>query len=318
MSPEPIIALVGPTGVGKTELALQVALRLNAEIVNADSRQVYRYLDIGSAKPTPAQQALVRHHVLDVVTPDEPFDCARYRTLALHAIADIQARRRRVLLVGGTGLYLKVIMGGLFSGPPRDPGLRQQLEAEERERPGSLYQRLCETDPPSGRRLHPHDHVRIVRALEVALLTGRPISEWQAEHAFAEQQLTVVPIGLTLERPLLYERITVRCREMIDAGLIEEVRGLWQRGFGPDLPPLQSIGYREIGAFVRGEIPLKAAVEQMARATRHFAKRQLTWFRATPGLRWLDARCAVADVVEEAARLRSGRNQHRPSGSQPT
>ena len=297
MSVESIIALVGPTGVGKTELALQVALRLNAEIVNADSRQVYRHLDIGSAKPTPAQQALVRHHLLDVVNPDEPFDCARYRDLALQAIADIQRRQHRVLLCGGTGLYLKVLMGGLFSGPARDPVLRRQLEADEQKSPGCLHERLQRVDPATARRVHPHDRVRIVRALEVALRSRRPMSAWQAEHAFADRQLPIVPIGLTVERPLLYERINARCRAMVDAGLIEEVRGLWQHGFGPDLSPLQSIGYREIGAFLRGEMSLDAAIEQMARATRHFAKRQLTWFRATPGLRWLDARTASVDAI---------------------
>ena len=301
MSSAAIIALVGPTGVGKTELALQVAERLGAEIVNADSRQVYRYLDIGSAKPTPAQRALVPHHVLDVVDPDEPFDCARYRELALQAIADIRARRRRVLLVGGTGLYLKVLMGGLFPGPRRDTGLRRQLEAEEAATPGALHRRLQQLDAAAARRLHPHDSVRLVRALEVALLTHRPISAWQAAHDFGDHTLQIIPIGLTLERPLLYERINARCRAMIDAGLVDEVRSLWQRGFGPDLPPLRSIGYAEIGAFLRAEMSLEEALEHMARATRHLAKRQLTWFRATPGLRWHDARSSAEAIIAAAA-----------------
>jgi tRNA dimethylallyltransferase len=301
VSSEPIIAVVGPTGVGKTELALQVAEQLGAEIINADSRQVYRYLDIGSAKPTPAQQARVRHHLLDVVNPDEPFDCARYRELALPAIADIEARQRRVLLVGGTGLYLKVLMGGLFPGPARDPDLRRQLEADEQAAPGCLHERLQRLDAASARRLHPHDRVRIVRALEVALLTPRPISVWQAQHAFSDRRLRIVPIGLTLERALLCERINTRCNAMIEAGLIDEVRGLWERGFGADLPPLRSIGYGEIGTFLRGEMTLDAALEHMARATRQLAKRQLTWFRRTPGLRWLDARCTAAEIIATAA-----------------
>lgn len=300
MSPAAIIALVGPTGVGKTDLALQVAERLGAEIVNADSRQVYRYLDIGSAKPNAAQRASVPHHLIDIVDPDEPFDCARYRELALHAIADIQARKRRVLLVGGTGLYLKVLMGGLFAGPPRDVQLRRQLEAQEAAAPGTLHRRLQQIDPAAARRLHPHDRVRLVRALEVAALTQRPISDWQLAHAFSDHALQIIPVGLTLERPLLYERIKARCRAMIDAGLIDEVRGLWQRGFGPDLPPLRSIGYAEIGAFLRGEMTLETAVERMARATRRLAKRQLTWFRATPGLRWCDARSHADEVIRTA------------------
>jgi tRNA dimethylallyltransferase len=297
VSAAPIIALVGPTGVGKTERALQVAARLDAEIVNADSRQVYRYLDIGSAKPTPAQQAEVRHHLLDVVNPDEPFNCAGYRELALQAIADIQGRNRRVLLVGGTGLYLKVLMGGLVSGPPRDPDLRHQLEGDEQANPGCLHERLRRIDPVTAGRLHPHDRLRIVRALEVALLTHRPISEWQAAHAFADGSLHIVPIGLTLERPLLYERINHRCHAMVEAGLIDEVRSVWGRGFGPDLASLRSIGYGEIGAFLRGEMTLGAALDHMARATRHFAKRQLTWFRKTPELRWLDARCGTEEII---------------------
>lgn len=300
MSSAPIIALVGPTGVGKTDLALEVAQRLGAEIVNADSRQVYRYLDIGSAKPTPAQRAAVPHHLLDIVDPDEPFDCARYREFALRAIAEVQSRNRRVLLVGGTGLYLKVLMGGLFAGPPRDAQLRRQLEAEEAAAPGTLHHRLQLADPAAARRLHPHDRVRLVRALEVAALTQRPISEWQRVHAFGDHRLPIIPVGLTLERPLLYRRINARCQAMIEAGLVEEVRGLWQRGFGPDLPPLRSIGYAEVGRFLRGEMTLTAALEHMAHATRRLAKRQLTWFRATPGLRWCDARSHPDEILRAA------------------
>lgn len=295
----PVIALVGPTGVGKTELALQLATRFDAEIVNADSRQVYRYLDIGSAKPTAAQRVLVPHHLLDVVDPDEPFDCARYRQLALAAIGDIHARGRRVLLVGGTGLYVKVLAHGLCPAPPRDAALRGVLEADERAAPGSLHQRLQGLDPPAATRLHPNDHVRIIRALEVALLTGQPLSAWQSAHGFNDRIVSVVSIALSMERAALYERINRRCRMMIDAGLIDEVRRLWERGFGPDLGSLRSIGYREIGAYLRGELTLDAAVAHMARATRQLAKRQLTWFRADPRLVWCPPeQLAVQPAIE--------------------
>jgi tRNA dimethylallyltransferase len=299
-SPAPVVALMGPTGVGKTDLALEVAARIGAEIVNADSRQVYRYLDVGSAKPTPAQRARVPHHLLDVVDPDQAFDCAQYRELALQIIGDIQARGRRVLLVGGTGLYIKVLAGGLCAAPPRDAALRAELQSEERCFPGYLHRRLVQLDPRTAARLHPHDLVRLVRALEVALLTGQPLSDWQAGHRFNDRVLPIVQIALTLDRAALYERIDRRCRVMVAGGLVEEVRTLWQRGYGPDLPPLRSIGYREIGAFLHGELTLDEAVEHMARATRHLAKRQLTWFRALPDVRWLDA-TTTADTLAALA-----------------
>ena len=286
---ERIIALVGPTGVGKTALALDLAERLDAEIVNADSRQVYRYLDIGSAKPTAAERARVPHHVFDVVDPDEPFDCARYRELALAAIAAIEQRGRRVLVVGGTGLYLKALRYGLFPGPARDATVRRRLEAEEDAAPGALHRRLSASDPVTAARLHPHDRVRLIRALEVQLLTGRPMSAWQREHGFCATAVSMTVIGLTLERTRLRARIAERCRAMVEAGLIEEVRGLWARGYDRTLPILRTIGYREMGAVAAGEATLDEALGAMIRATCQLAKRQLTWFRADPTIRWFEA-----------------------------
>jgi tRNA dimethylallyltransferase len=295
---ESVLALVGPTGSGKTDLGLQLAARLDAEIINCDSRQVYRGLDIGSAKPSAAERAAVPHHLLDVVDPDQSFDCARYRDLARAAVADIRSRGRRVVLVGGTGLYLKVLRYGLLPAPPRDPGLRTRLDALEDAQPGALHARLARRDPAAAARLHPHDRTRLIRALEVCELTGRPLSAWQAEHGFRTAELRMRVVGLAMERGALYARLDARCRRMVEDGLIDEVHALWRRGYGPDLPPLRSIGYREIGAHLRGECDRETAIGLMQRATRRFAKRQLTWFRADPTVEWVAAERATAEEIE--------------------
>jgi tRNA dimethylallyltransferase len=295
------LALVGPTGSGKTEAGIELAQRFDAEIINADSRQVYRRLDIGSAKPTPAQAAAVPHHLIDVVEPDQRFDAAQFRTLALQAIADITARGKRVVVVGGTGLYVKALRGGLFDGPSRDIELRARLQAEEEAEPGALHRRLVEVDPAAALRLHERDHVRLVRALEVYLLSGRPISDWQREHDFQSDEVRMRMIALSLPRAELYRRINERCEAMIAAGLVDEVRGLFAAGFDAQLPSLQSPGYREIGEHVRGLCELPAAVERMAQATRRLAKRQLTWFRGDRNAIWMEPNLAA--IVTVAAEL---------------
>ncbi len=281
-----IIALVGPTGAGKTELGIALAQHFDAEIINADSRQVYRRLDIGSAKPTPEQRAVVSHHVVDVVEPDEAFDCARFRELATAAIDDIAGRGKRVLVVGGTGLYIKVLLRGLFDGPSRDEALRAALLREDEQTPGALHQRLRAVDPATAARVHAHDRMRLIRALEVHELTGRPISAWQTEHAFGTAAVDARILGLSLPRAELYARIDARCQVMIEAGLIDEVRQLFAEGLDPDLPALRSPGYREIGEHVRGLCDLSAAAARMAQVTRQLAKRQMTWFRADPQIVW--------------------------------
>jgi tRNA dimethylallyltransferase len=285
---DPILALVGPTGAGKTELSLPLAARLDAEIVNCDSRQVFRFLDIGTAKPTAAERAALPHHCFDVVDPDQPFDCSRYRELARAAIAAVQARGRRVVLVGGSGLYLKVLRYGIAPAPRRDAALRARLAALEDATPGALHARLAALDPDAAARLHPHDRVRLIRAVEVCELGGRPLSAVQAAHGFRSPELDCRVIGLRMDRAALYARLDVRCQRMVDEGLVDEVRGLWQRGFGPALRPLRSIGYREIGEHLRGRRDLDSAIAAMQRATRQFAKRQLTWFRGDPSVEWVE------------------------------
>jgi tRNA dimethylallyltransferase len=306
----PIFAIVGPTGVGKTDLALRLARRLQAEIVNADSRQVYRGLDIGSAKPKPEERISVPHHLYDVVDPNEPFDCARYRELAGSVIEEIRSRGRAVVLVGGTGLYLKVLRYGLCSGPPRDPMIRARLTATESARPGTLHELLQTTDPAAAERLHPHDSIRLIRALEVHELTGKPLSAWQAEHDFRTTELDLQVVGLNMERPSLYERINRRCEVMVAGGLVEEVQGLWASGFGPDPGPMRSIGYREVGYYLHGRCDLTRAVAEMAQASRRLAKRQLTWFRADPSIRWYDvSRQDVEAVCDNLCLGRAARNR---------
>jgi len=282
-----LLIISGPTATGKTALAIELATHYGAEVISADSRQVYRYLDIGTAKPTLEQQAAAPHHLLDVVVPDQQFDSARFRTLALAAIHDILQRGKRVLVVGGTGLYLRALTRGLFAGPPANPALRARLdEQEQNEGGGFLHRWLASVDPEAAARLHPNDTVRLIRALEVFLLSGTPMSRWQRDHSFRDCPFATLTISLVMERETLARRIEERCRQMVSDGLIEEVRHLWEMGYGPDLSPLQTIGYAQIGELLQERCSLEDALAGMARETRRLAKRQLTWLRAEPEVRW--------------------------------
>jgi len=282
-----IVIVLGPTAVGKTELALAVAPKVNAEIVNADSQQVYRYLDIGTGKPSKPERERVRHHLIDVVNPDEDFNAARYRQLAAASIDEIHKRGAKVLVSGGTGLYLKALTGGLFSGPSQDTELRANLEREIAQIGlAALYDRLIAIDPGANTKIHPNDRQRIIRALEVYQSTGRPLSEWQNEHRFQEEAFQVLKIGLERARAELYDLINRRSESMIRAGLLDEVRGLMERGYELDLKPLRSVGYRQMGEVIEGIKGLPEAIAEMKQETRRLAKRQLTWFRSDPEIRW--------------------------------
>ena len=282
-----IVIVLGPTAVGKTELALAVAPKVNAEIVNADSQQVYRYLDIGTGKPSKPERERVRHHLIDVVNPDEDFNAARYRQLAAASIDEIHKRGAKVLVSGGTGLYLKALTGGLFSGPSQDTELRANLEREIAQIGlAALYDRLIAVDPSAHAKIHPNDRQRVIRALEVYQSTGRPLSEWQNEHRFQEEAFQVLKIGLARARAELYDLINRRSESMIRAGLLDEVRGLMERGYELDLKPLRSVGYRQMGEVIEGIKGLPEAMAEMKQETRRLAKRQLTWFRSDPEIRW--------------------------------
>lgn len=296
-----IIIVVGPTAVGKSEVALELARALGGEIVNADSQQVYRYLDIGTAKPSPTERQRFPHHLIDVVDPDEEFSAALFRNLAMAAIEQIQQRSHTVIVCGGTGLYVKALTKGLFFGPARDEQIRVRL-SEEADRQGLtvLYQRLATVDLAATSWIHPNDRQRILRALEVFELTGRLMSEWQKEHGFAENHFDYLLIGLDRDRQALYEAINRRCADMIARGLVEEVANLVQRGYGLNLKPLQSVGYRHAGLILTGEMSQESGLELMKQDTRHLAKRQLTWFRSVKELRWFhpDARVDIRAAAE--------------------
>jgi tRNA dimethylallyltransferase len=296
-----LLLILGPTAVGKSDLALDLAGEIDGEIVNADSQQVYRYLDIGTGKPSPAERARAPHHLIDVINPDEDFNAALFRQLASQSIAAIERRRRHAIVCGGTGLYLKALTKGLFAGVGSDPQTREKLNREISARGlTALYERLTKVDPSATSTIHPNDRQRIVRALEVYEITGKPLSQWQKEHGFGDEPYDVLKIGLNRERAELYDRINRRCQRMVEEGLLDEVRGLVKKGYGLDLKPLRSVGYRQMGGVVRGEMTLEAALNEMKQETRHLAKRQLTWFRADPEIRWFHPEHQRSEIFQVA------------------
>ncbi len=289
-APPPLVLLAGPTAAGKTTLAVRLAEKLGAEIVNADSMQVYRHMDIGTAKPTAAERKEIPHHLLDVADPDEPFDAARYVDLARPAVEDILARGKVPLVVGGTGLYMKVLTRGICSGPPSDPAVKEALLREE-ETVGleGLFSELVRVDPRAASRIHPHDRQRVLRALEVFRISGVALSDLQSGHRFERTVFRAVKIFIYREREELYERINRRVDRMIEQGLEDEVRRLLLMGYGPDLKSMQSLGYRQMALHVLGKLSLIEAATLIKRDTRRYAKRQHTWFRGDPEFSWFHA-----------------------------
>jgi len=274
-----LVVIVGPTGAGKTRLAIDLARRVGGEIVSADSQQVYRGMDIGTGKATAAERALVPHHLLDVVSPAEEMTAARFAALADAAIADLAARGVPIIVCGGTGLYVRILLYGLFDAPPADPDLRAALAAEGA---AALWRRLSETDPESAAKIDPTDLKRLIRALEVHALTGVPMSEHQRRHDFRTlpPRYPSLRIGLAPPRGALYPQIDARVDQMMASGLEGEVRALRAAGFAPPLRSQQAIGYAELHAHLDGAFDLPRAVELIKRNSRHYARRQLSWYRA--------------------------------------
>ena len=292
-----LLCLLGPTAVGKTEIAIQLAQRLDAEIISVDSRQIYRQMDIGTAKPTLEEQQAARHHLIDCVDISQPFSVADYQSLVDTAIADIQNRGKQVLLVGGAGLYFRAIVDGLFEGPGANPALREQLEREAAQHGVEvLHERLRACDPTSADRIHPNNIVRVIRALEVYELTGTPMSELQQQWHPEKQRYPFIAFCLTMPRALLYRRIEQRVDIMLANGLIAEVETLLAAGYTLDTVALQSFGYRELIDYLDGNCTYMEAVSQLKQNTRRFAKRQLTWFRKDTRLEWID-RESTPDIV---------------------
>ena len=285
-----VLVILGPTCVGKTQVSLKLADTLNGEIVSFDSRQIYRYVDIGTAKPSKKERGRIKHHFIDWISPDERFTAADYGKEARRVIRQIAKREKQPVAVGGSGLYLKALTQGFFKGPKADEGIRRKLMREAQEFGGPrLFSRLRGVDQDAAKRIHPNDLVRIIRALEVYEITGKPISLLQREGDYEPFPMRFVRIGLDIERKELYQRIERRVDEMISEGLVEEVKMLKERGFSPKLKALKTVGYQELFAYLDGEVDLHTAIENIKLNTRHYAKRQLTWFKQDREIVWLDA-----------------------------
>lgn len=295
----PLLAILGPTGAGKSQLALELAERVGGEIVSVDSAQVFIGLDIGTAKPSAAERARVPHHLVDVIDSETQWTAAHFQAAADAAIRDIRARGRRPILCGGTGLWYRALVHGVFEAPEIDPAVRAQVREELRARgSAALHAELARVDPAAAAKLHPNDPQRVGRALEVHRQTGRAISSFQAEHGFREQRYPVHAIALAWPREALWARLRERTAALYRAGLVEETRALLGRGARPQGPGLSIIGYRDAVAVVEGRLSEPDAVEATFLATRQYAKRQRNWWNRESTVRWVDATLGSARLIE--------------------
>lgn len=292
-----LVAIVGPTAIGKSSLALELGRTFGGEIINADSRQVYRYMDIGTAKPTPEERAVVPHHLIDIVNPDQDFSLALYQSKVRKMIDDIQRRRKPALLVGGSGLYVWAILEGWrIPAVPPDHVMRQELEARaQSEGVKALYEELKQLDPDAAERIDPRNIRRLIRAIEVSR-QGKPFSRLQGKEPFVNSLV----IGLTTDRTDLYQRIDARVDSMMEKGLLTEVEGLVTKGYGFDLPSMSGLGYKQIGMFLQGEIDLPTAIQQIKGNTHRFARHQYNWFRLQDErIHWFDIRKEIKQAVQD-------------------
>jgi tRNA dimethylallyltransferase len=283
----PLVIINSPTATGKSKLAIDLALEINAEIISADSLQVYRYLDIGTAKPSKEDRSKVRHHLIDIVDPDEEYNAALFAEQARAAIKEIAGRGKRVIVAGGTGLYIRALLGGIISTPQVDENIRNYYRRlrDEKGKP-YLFELLQKRDPDAAGQLNPNDSVRVIRALEVLEQSGESIIALRRKHLFADRPYQAYKIGLTVEREALKQRINERTDGMIAAGLRDEVKDVLQRDYSEDLKPLQSLGYKQMIDFLRGRCDWEKAVASIKRETWLYAKRQMTWFRTDSEINW--------------------------------
>ena len=297
-----MLAIIGPTASGKSHLAIHLAKRFGGEVINCDSLQMYRYFDIGSGKLSPPEQQGVGHHLMDVLDPAEQFSAGEYARRATNAISSLDSVGKLPIIVGGTGFYLRALIDGLFSGPSRNPALRERLQLRASKKGRTyLHKLLLRLDPEAAGRIHPHDAPKIIRAIEVSLETKHPISELFRQGRNAIEGHQIVKLGLNPTRTALYETINRRTLDMFETGLVEEVAGILAKGVLKTAPPFQALGYREAIAFLEGRTNLEQAVRLAQTRTRQYAKRQMTWFRKDSGVQWFSGFGTNNEIQEQAS-----------------
>jgi tRNA dimethylallyltransferase len=299
-----LLVILGPTASGKSALGIDTAHELNAQILSADSLQVYRHFDIGTAKPTSLDQEQVRHHMIDIIDPAEEFNAGMFRERASTVIQDLHGQGVNIIVAGGTYLYVKILLSGLIDGISSDTDIRADIKKENSALGTEhLYERLKSIDPEAASKIHANDYVRIERALEVYYLTGQKISNLHMRHGFSESSYNYMKIGITIEREALKDKIDERVDDMLERGFVEEVRGIRDMGYASDIKPMQSIGYKQINQYLDNEISLEQTIELIKRDTKRFAKRQMTWLRNDKEIKWFDIPQDRTEIVKLASKF---------------